>query len=87
MLEAFNSAADINRQELASAFGEWIIHDNDQRVHGSLSTTPMERFCKKSAEAPTWDEISEQYDPEKERLHVRDYAVDQRLAQAQSGPQ
>jgi len=46
----------------------------------------MERFCKKSGEAPTWDEISEQYDSEKERLQVRDYALDQRLAQAQSGP-
>jgi len=87
MLDEFYSAADLNSPDLASALGEWILHYNYQRIHGSLGTTPIERFCKKSAAAPTWEEISEQYDPEKERLHVRDYALDQRLAQAQSGPQ
>lgn len=86
MLEEFYAATDLKSPDLAGALGEWILYYNYQRTHGSLSTTPMKRFCKKIYDAPTWDAVAEQYDPNKERLYVRDYKLDQRLAGLKSDP-
>lgn len=30
-----------------------------------IGMSPMEQFCKKIHDAPTWDEVAEQYDPNK----------------------
>ena len=85
ILEEFYSTINHKDPDLANALGVWILQYNYQRVHGSLGEAPMERLSGKIHNAPCWEELANQYDAQKERLYVRDYKMDQRLARLFSG--
>ncbi|MEX2161981.1 MAG: IS481 family transposase [Anaerolineales bacterium] len=74
--EEFYSWVDMDSPDLAGELGSWLIYYNYQRVHGSLSCTPSERFCSRIHDAPLWGQIFEQYDDRKERYQERNYKQD-----------
>lgn len=85
MLDEFYSSINYKDPDMTNALGEWVLLYNYQRIHGSLGVTPMERLSEKLHETPYREEVASQYEPQKERLYVREYKMDQRLARLFSG--
>jgi transposase InsO family protein len=81
MWREFYSSTDLSQANVADELGAWLLYYNYQRIHGSLGTTPIERFCERAQSAPLWEDVMDAYDPTQERYHEREYAQDQRLAQ------
>lgn len=74
----FWATADVGAPDLEERLGLWQHPYNWQRPHTSLNgRTPMDRFCELIEQTPFWWEVAERYDPAKEPLRVREYAVDQ----------
>ena len=79
-LEEFYPTVDLNCDNLEDLLSEWQHYYNWFRPHSSLGgKSPDERCLELSSITPFWDEIEENYHPEKERLQVQNYRDDLRL--------
>jgi hypothetical protein len=77
LLEEFWDAADSKAADVGEQLAQWVSHYNWHRPHESLhERSPIDRVCQLACQTPLWGEVGEAYDPKKERLRVRDHAVD-----------
>ena len=77
VLEEFWDAADSKAADIGEQLAQWVSYYNWHRPHESLhGRSPIDRVCQLASQTPLWDEVGEAYDPKKERLRVRDHAVD-----------
>lgn len=77
MLEEFWVITDTRAADLDQQLALWVHHYNWHRPHESLGgITPIDRVCAMGGETPLWGEVSAAYDPDKEPIKIRDYAVE-----------
>jgi len=70
----FYATCDLEDPELADRLAEWQHYYNWRRPHGALKgKTPMQRACELMNVTPIWAEVSDTYDPAKERVQERNY--------------
>ena len=80
MLEEFWAVTDPRAADIEQQLALWVHHYNWHRPHESLGgLAPIERVCALVDETPLWTDISAAYDPDNERIRVRDYAVETSL--------
>lgn len=82
ILEEFYAFANLKSEALSEELGVWTMYYNYQRIHGSLGKPPVEKLCERIHDAPFWDDVIDAYDPAKERIRERDYALDQQVEAA-----
>jgi transposase InsO family protein len=76
-LTEFYSTVDLNASNLEDLLAEWQHYYNWFRPHSALEgKSPEERRFELSSITPFWDEVEENYHPEKERLQVQNYYDD-----------
>lgn len=79
-LEEFWAAANARAPDIAHQLALWVHHYNWDRPHESLNgVSPIDRVCERADKTPLWEEVYEAYDPAKERIQVREHAVDMAL--------
>jgi transposase InsO family protein len=79
-LTEFYSTVDLNANNLEDLLAEWQHYYNWFRPHSALGgKSPDERYLELSSITPFWDDIEENYHPEKERLQVQNYYDDLRI--------
>ena len=77
VLEEFSDAADSKAADIGEQLAQWISYYNWHRPHESLhGRSPIDRLCQLASQTPLWGEVGEACDPKKERIRVRDHAVD-----------
>ena len=77
VLEEFWDAADAKAADIGEQLAQWASYYNWHRPHESLhGRSPIDPVCQLASQTPLWGEVGEAYDPKKERLRVRDHAVD-----------
>jgi hypothetical protein len=59
--------------DLAARVAEWVHHES---LHG---LSPIARVCERADKTPLHGEVSDAYDPAKERILVRKHTVDMAL--------
>ncbi|MCL2128884.1 MAG: IS481 family transposase [Treponema sp.] len=76
-LEEFYPTVDLNADNLEDLLAQWQHYYNWFRPHSSLGgKSPDERCLELSSITPFWDEVENNYHPEKERLQVQNYHDD-----------
>jgi transposase InsO family protein len=77
VLEEFWPTIDSKAADVADRLAEWVHHYNWDRVHEALNgSTPIDRVCERAKKTPLHGEVSDAYDPAKERIRVRKHTVD-----------
>ena len=77
VLEEFWDAADSKAADIGEQLAQWVSYYNWHHPHESLhGRSPIDRVCQFVSQTPLWGEVGEAYDLKKERLRVRDHAVD-----------
>jgi len=78
--EEFYATVDLKADNLEDLLTEWQHYYNWFRPHSSLGRkSPDERCLELSSITPFWDEVGQNYHPEKERLQIQNYYDDLRL--------
>lgn len=79
--EEFYSSANLDLKELQeTTLPEWQHYYNWQRAHGSFKgKTPMEVVCDHLDKTPVWDQVSQGYNLDNERIQVSNYQQDLKL--------
>ena len=78
--EEFYSTVDLNADNLEDLLAEWQHYYNWFRPHSSLGgKSPDERCLELSSITPFWDDVEQNYHPEKERLQIQNYYDDLRF--------
>lgn len=81
-MDEFYAFADLKSEMLSEDLGVWMMYYNYQRIHGSLEKSPVQKVCERIQDAPFWEDVIDAYDPDKERIHERNYALDQQVEAA-----
>jgi hypothetical protein len=77
ILEEFWAATDPKSADVADQLALWVHHYNWHRSHESLQgDTPIDRVCQRVDMTPLWATVCDAYGPSRERIQVRDHAVD-----------
>jgi transposase InsO family protein len=77
VLDEFWAAVDAGTDGIESQLAEWVHHYNWNRSHEALGgATPIDRVCERAAKTPLWGEVSDNYEAARERIRIRDHAVD-----------
>jgi transposase InsO family protein len=77
ILEEFWAATDPKAADAGDQLALWVQHYNWHRSHESLhGDTPIDRVCQLTDKTPLWATVSEAYDPTKERIQIRNHAVE-----------
>jgi len=77
VLEEFWPTVDPKAPDVGDRLAEWVHHYNWDRQHEALDgLTPIDRVCERASKTPLHGEVSDAYDPAKERIQVREHAVD-----------
>jgi transposase InsO family protein len=80
ILEEFWATVNPQTPDIADRLAEWVHHYNWDRPHESLhGLSPIDRVCERADKTPLQGEVSDAYEPAKERVLVRDYTVDTAL--------
>jgi len=80
LLEEFWSTVDARAPDLADQLGAWVHHYNWHRPHEALGgLCPIDRVCERIDRTPLWGEVGDAYDEARERIQVREYAVETSL--------
>jgi transposase InsO family protein len=66
----FYAITSLESPSLAEDLGIWLVDYNYRRVHGSLGKTPMRRWTELNEKTPYWDDVIEQFDPQREAGYV-----------------
>lgn len=59
----------LSLEDLDDELAYWQHYYNWERIHGSVSTPPIDKVLSLSKKTPFWDEVIENYSPEKEGLY------------------
>jgi transposase InsO family protein len=82
VLEEFWATADPRAADVADRLAEWVHHYNWHRSHEALGgLCPIDRVCERLDKTPIWAEVEQGYDAPKERVQVRQHAVEIALRQ------
>lgn len=77
VLEEFWVTVDPKAPGIADQLAEWGHHYNWDRRHEALNgSTPIDRVCERASKTPLHDEVSDAYEPGRERIQIRDHAVE-----------
>jgi hypothetical protein len=80
VLEEFWPTADPKAPGIAERLAEWVHYYNWHRRHEALNgSTPIDRVCERASKTPLHGEVSDAYEPAKERVQVREHAVEMAL--------
>jgi transposase InsO family protein len=80
MLDEFWLAVDPKASDIDRQLAIWVHHYNWHRPHEALANRcPIDLVSDLAEKTPTWDEVCNAYQPNRERVQVRHYAVDQAL--------
>ena len=80
VLEEFWATVDPKADGVADELAAWAHEYNWHRGHESLGgSTPADRVCERLEQTPLRETVSDAYDPSKERMRVREHAVDAAL--------
>jgi transposase InsO family protein len=80
VLEEFWAVTDTKAADLDNELALWVHHYNWHRPHEALhGLTPVDRVCALADKTPLWETVSAAYEPDKERIRIRDYAVEKAL--------
>jgi transposase InsO family protein len=80
VLEEFWPTAELKLPGLADRLGEWVHYYNWHRRHEALNgLTPIDRVCERASKTPLHGEVSDSYEPTKERIQIREHAVEMAL--------
>jgi transposase InsO family protein len=79
VLDEFYATTTLDSPTLAEDLGIWLVDYNYRRIHGSLGKTPMQRWAELNANTPEWDDIMDQFDPEKEADYVEQLTLKRHL--------
>ncbi len=75
-LDEFYSTVDIADPNLSDQLAEWEFYYNWHRPQSSLAgKTPCERHSELMDKTPLWEEVSNTYDPSKERIKQQNYRI------------
>lgn len=76
----FYPTIDVESPELDMQLAEWQQYYNWDRPHSAHNgKSPMDKYLELSDETPFWDEVHENYHPEKERIQDANYKIDLEL--------
>lgn len=76
-LDEFYSTINIKDPDLKNKLAEWEFYYNWHRNHSSLGNkTPWDKYIENIHKTPFWADISEAYDPSKERIKEQNYRAD-----------
>jgi transposase InsO family protein len=77
LLEEFWPTANSKAPDVADRLAEWVHHYNWDRQHEALDgSTPIDRVCERASKTPLHGEVSDAYEPAKERIQIREHAVE-----------
>ena len=77
VLEEFWATVDPRAPDTADRLAEWVHHYNWHRPHEALGgLSPIDRICERIPKTPIRAEVEDSYDPAKERVQIREYALD-----------
>jgi transposase InsO family protein len=77
VLEEFWPTVDPRALDVGDKLAVWVQHYNWDRTHESLGgLCPVDRVCERLDKTPLWSEVDAAYDETKERIQVREYAVE-----------
>lgn len=77
VLEEFWPTVDARAPDVGEQLAVWVHHYNWDRPHEALGgLCPIDRVCERFDKTPLWGEVDAAYDATKERIQVREYAVD-----------
>jgi transposase InsO family protein len=77
VLDEFWPTVDSKAPDVGSRLAEWVHHYNWDRQHEALNgSTPIDRVCDRADQTPLHSVVSDAYEPAKERIRVREHAVD-----------
>jgi len=80
MQEEFWPTVDLKAPDIADSLAEWLHHYNWDRQHESLrGSTPIDLVCERASKTALHGGVSDAYDPAKERVRIREHAVDTTL--------
>jgi transposase InsO family protein len=84
VLEEFWATVDPRAPDVAERLAEWVHHYNWQRPHEALGgLCPIDRVCERADKTPVWAEVEDAYDTTKERVQIREHAVELSLQRLQ----
>jgi transposase InsO family protein len=76
-LEEFWFTVDPKAPDIADQLAEWVHQYNWDRQHEALNgSTPIDRVCERASKTPLHGEVSDAYEPVRERIQIRDHAVE-----------
>lgn len=77
VLEEFWATVDARAPDICDQLAVWVHHYNWDRPHEALGgLCPIDRICERAAKTPIWAEVNDAYDAARERIQVREYAVE-----------
>lgn len=80
VLEEFWGSEDARASDLGDRLSAWVHHYNWDRPHEALGgDCPIDRVCQRADKTPLWDAVSDAFDATKERVQVREFAVEKSL--------
>jgi len=86
-LDAFWPTVNAKRADVGDRLALWVHHYNWDRPHESLGgLTPIDRVCEPAEKTPLRADVSDSYDADHQRSHVRHHAVDAALPQLKGCP-
>jgi transposase InsO family protein len=80
VLEEFWATVDARAPDIADQLSQWVHHYNWHRPHEGLGgLSPIDRVCDRASKTPIWAEVADAYDATKERVQIREHAVEMAL--------
>ena len=77
VLEEFWPTVDARAPDVGDQLAVWVHHYNWDRSHEALGgLCPIDRVCERIDKTPLWGDVDAAYDATRERIHLREYAVD-----------
>nr|WP_241671577.1 integrase core domain-containing protein [Dankookia rubra] len=76
----FWATVDARAPDVGDQLAVWVHHYNWDRPHEALGgLCPIDRVCERIEMTPLWGDVDAAYDKTKERVQVREYAVETAL--------
>ena len=80
VLEEFWTTVDARAPDVSDQLAVWVHHYNWDRAHEALGgRCPIDRVCERLDKTPLWGDVGAAYDEARERIQVREYAVEMAL--------
>ncbi len=71
---------DARAPDMGAQLAVWVHHYNWDRAHEALGgLCPIDRVCERLDKTPLWGDVGAAYDETRERIQVREYAVEMAL--------